>query len=128
MRLSLLLAGLALVLPLPAMGQGQCLQSGGGPYTLEGQLSSGRFRDAAGRPESALLLVLKERICMTGSEEEDKVRGTNRIHVFGDDEATHRRLQGFVGRWVAVTGEPFGAHTSHHHAPIVFRVVNVQTR
>lgn len=113
---------------LPAMSQEQCLQSGGGPYTLEGQLTTGRFRDAAGRPETAFILVLSKPVCMTGQEDEDKVKGTSRVHVFGGEEAMHKRLQGLAGRRIAVTGEPFGAHTAHHHAPIVLSVAKVEAR
>ena len=106
----------------PVFGQEQCLKSGDGPYALEGQLTAGRFRDAANRPESALILILPKSVCMTGDGEEDKVKGTNRVHVFASDEALHKRLQALTGKRITVSGEPFGAHTSHHHAPIVLNV------
>ena len=119
------LVAAALLVCTPAMAQDGCLQSGGGPYTLTGNLAAGRFRDAAGRPETALILTLAKPVCMTGAQDEDKVKATTRVHVFSSDEALHRRLQGMAGRSVTVAGEPFGEHTAHHHAPIVLNVSKI---
>ena len=130
MKLPLLLSAalLTAISAVPAVAQNQCMKSGGGPYTLEGQLGTGRFKDAAGRSETALILTLAKPVCMTGDEEEDRVKCSNKVHVFSGDENVHKRLQGLTGKQITVSGEPFGAHTAHHHAPIVFNATNVDTR
>jgi hypothetical protein len=42
------------------------------------------------------------------------------------DDVLRKRLRSLEGRPVRVTGEPFGEHTAHHHAPIVLRVTHIE--
>ena len=56
----------------------------------------------------------------------DKVEATRRIHVFSMDDALRRKLRTSVGKTVRVSGDAFGEHTAHHHAPIVMRVSRLE--
>jgi len=96
--------------------------------TAEGRLVTGRFRDAAGRPESAYIVQLARPACLRGGDEFDKVDNAGTIHVFSFDDAMRKRIARFVGRAVRVRGKPFGAHTAHHHAPIVMDVTAIEPR
>jgi Domain of unknown function (DUF4431) len=98
------------------------------PAAAEGRLVSGRFTDAAGRPESAFILQLSSPVCLEGSDEFDKVANARAIHVFSATDTIGRRLRTFVGKDVRVRGTPFGAHTAHHHAPIVMDVSEIGPR
>jgi hypothetical protein len=88
----------------------------------EGRLSLGQFEDAAGRPEQAFILTLPVPTCLSGSDEMDNVEDVETIHVYAFDEATAATIKQFVGKDVQVRGTPFGAHTAHHHAPIVMDI------
>jgi uncharacterized protein DUF4431 len=94
----------------------------------EGRLTVGRFSDAAGRPETAYILRLTSTVCLDGAEDDEAVKGTRRIHVFSSNDALARRMQRLLGRKVVVFGQPFGAHTAHHHAPIVLDVSEIGPR
>jgi hypothetical protein len=98
------------------------------PTSAEGRLVGGRFNDAAGRPESAYVLQLASPTCLEGSDDFDKVANARTIHVFSTSDAVTRRLRGFVGKAVRVRGTPFGAHTAHHHAPIMMDVSAIDAR
>jgi hypothetical protein len=94
----------------------------------EGRLTVGRFADAAGRPETAYILQLSAAVCLDDAEDEDAKKGTRTIQIFSSNDGLARRIQGLVGRDVVVFGQPFGAHTSHHHAPIVMTVSEIGSR
>lgn len=96
--------------------------------TAEGRLTTGRFRDAADRPETAYILQLSSPVCLAGAEEEDQVGDTRRLHVAPDNDAVEKRFQSLLGKQVSVQGRPFGAHTAHHHAPIVMIVTKIDAR
>ncbi|MFD0987763.1 DUF4431 domain-containing protein [Methyloligella solikamskensis] len=104
----------------------RCLKAGD-DETLIGVISAGEFEDAAGRPESALILNLEAPECLTGDDENDQIDTAMTVHIFGADDQMHEQLQGAVGKEVLVLGTPFGAMTVHHHAPIVMEVTAVQT-
>ena len=110
----------------PAMAA--CLDASAETAAAEGRLSRGTFQDAAGRKETAFILSLPAPACLTGSDEFDQVPEANRIHVYASDEAVAQTLPRFVGKAVRVTGRPFGAHTAHHHAPIVMDVSRIEAR
>ena len=124
---------LLLVLPIaliclsnsPAFAD-RCMKAGA-EETLVGTISAGEFEDAAGRPESALILNPSEPECLTGEDENDQIDSATTVHIFGADDALHKKLQDAVGQEVLVLGMPFGAITVHHHAPIVMEVTAIQT-
>jgi hypothetical protein len=113
------------MLAFPCLAKAECVGPNA-PLTVEGQIAIGNFHDAADRPESALILTMTSPICLSGPEEEDNVEPTRKLHVYGDDTATQRKLRSFVGKGVRVTGEVFAAHSAHHHAPIVMDVKRVE--
>ena len=96
--------------------------------SAQGRLVSGRFKDAAGRPETAFILRLRATVCLQGSDEFDKVGTAKTIHIFSTKDDVAKRIRGFVGKAVRVRGKPFGAHTAHHHAPIVMDIVDIGPR
>ena len=104
-----------------------CMQ-GGREENAQGRLISGRFKDAAGRPETAFILRLRTTICLQGNDEFDKVRSAKTIHVYSSKDDVAKRIKGFVGKSVRVRGKPFGAHTAHHHAPIVMDVSDIRPK
>lgn len=96
--------------------------------SVQGRLISGRFKDAAGRPETAFILRLRATVCLQGSDEFDKVGNAKTIHIFSTKDEVAKRFKDFVGKAVRVRGKPFGAHTAHHHAPIVMDIVDIGPR
>ncbi len=124
MRLLLLLPiALICLSTSPALADG-CLKAGG-EESVTGTISAGEFEDAAGRPESALILNLSKPTCLTGEDENDQIEATTTVHIFGADDELHKQLQEAVGEEVSVQGMPFGAMTVHHHAPIVMEVSEI---
>jgi hypothetical protein len=109
------------MLAFPCLAKAECVGPNA-PLTVEGELAIGNFHDAADRPESALILTMATPIYLSGPEEDDNVEPTRKLHVYGADTATQRRLRNFVGKGVRLTGEVFVAHTAHQHAPIVMDV------
>jgi len=107
---------------------GDCLKASTAGQAAEGRLIVSQAQDAAGRPEQPYILELPVAVCMTGSTPEDRVEPTTAIHVFSSDDGVHARIGEFVGRTVRVTGNPFPAHTAHHHAPIVMDISEIVAR
>lgn len=96
--------------------------------TAEGWLRSERFKDAAGRREDAYILHVSDAVCLEGSGEFDKVAHARTIHVYSVKPDILKRIRKLVGKAVRVRGTPFGAHTAHHHAPIVMDVREIGPR
>lgn len=109
-------------------GAGECLKVNAAGQAAEGRLVVWQAQDAAGRPERPYILELPVAACLTGSTPEDRVEATTAIHVFSSDDGIHARIGGFVGQTVRVTGDPFPAHTAHHHAPIVMDISEIAAR
>jgi hypothetical protein len=84
------------------------------------------------KPEPAYILRLRESICVTGDTFVDSSRQIDRIQIFPANttkksQVLWKQLRGFVGRSVAVDGrEPFGAHTGHHHAPLLLPITKIR--
>jgi hypothetical protein len=104
---------------------GDCMRSGAGPQAVEGRISVLEATDAADRPETALILTPQSPTCLEAESPEDSVLDAGTVHVFSSDAKIHERLQGAVGETILVWGEPFAAHTAHHHAPIVMDVSKI---
>ena len=64
---------------------------------------------------------------MSGSDEMDKVSSTDAIQIYSTDETVAQSLKQLVGKSVKVKGNPFGAHTAHHHAPIVMEIAEIDS-
>jgi hypothetical protein len=109
----------------PARG---CMQANADGKIAEGQLSIGQFQDAAGRPQSAYILVLPVTACLASDDPDERVDGSDRIHIFASEDRIHRSIHRFVGRTVMVRGRPGAAHTVHHHAPIIMEIQEIDAR
>ena len=104
-----------------------CLKASEANQVAEGRLLSVRItNEAYRRTEQAYILQLPAPACLEGPDEFDKVEKAPRIHVFSMDEALRKRIGRLVGKRVRVSGGPFGAHTAHHHAPIVMRIGTIE--
>jgi uncharacterized protein DUF4431 len=91
----------------------------------EGRLSIASRTDAAGRPEKPYILTLAKPACLTAKDPDDSVESTRTIHIFSTQDKVHARIARFVGKTVLVRGQPFAAHTAHHHAPIVMDISEI---
>ena len=110
-----------------ATAQAGCLKANESDQIAEGRLTSVRITiEAYKLKEQAFILQLAADACLEGPDEFDKVEATRRIHVFSMDDALRRKLRTSVGKTVRVSGDAFGEHTAHHHAPIVMRVSRLE--
>jgi Domain of unknown function (DUF4431) len=105
-----------------------CLKANVEGQTAQGELTIGRARDAAGRPERPYILRVTSNACLDADDPDDVVKSTRTIHVFPAQEKLQLTFRRLVGKPVAVRGSPFTAHTSHHHAPIVMQVSEISPR
>lgn len=119
------LATLALVLGVSSASAQGCMKSNEGEQILEGRLALGTFRDAADRPETAYILTLPVPTCLDASDPDDRVASAKTVHIFSSKDKVHATIKRFVGKTVLVRGNPFGAHTAHHHAPIVMDISEI---
>ena len=127
MRLRYLFVCFALV-PLATSAIAECLKANVEGQNAQGQLTVGRALDAAGRPEKPYILRLTSNVCLDADDPDEVVKNTRAIHVFPAEEKLEPTFRRLVGKTVAVRGNPFPAHTSHHHAPIVMQVKEIQPR
>lgn len=83
------------------------------------------------KPEPTYILQLQKPICVSGDPFIDPKQQIDRVQIFPDDanketQALWKALRQSVGKFVAVEGsEPFGAHTGHHHAPVVLPITKM---
>jgi hypothetical protein len=127
-------------LATPAAAEQRCLDSKlSQPIQLTGTLTRKvfpgppNFEDVrkGDAPEPGYILRLRKPICITGDDfiEQDKL--VERVQIFPDyakrqDKALARELRGSVGKRVVVEGaSPFGAHTGHHHAPVLLPITRI---
>jgi uncharacterized protein DUF4431 len=126
MRL-ILLVTLSLLFLAPASAYAGCLQAEQAKTIIEGVLSEGSFTDANDQPEQAFILKLPVPTCLAGDEQLPETEQVSTIHIYSSDDAVAQSIKGFVGKDVFVQGTPFGAHTAHHHAPIVMDITAIET-
>ncbi len=117
--------GALALLAMPAAAAKVCMQFNEPGQIAEGRLVIGHFKDAADRPETAYILRLPAATCLAAADPEFRVRQARTIHVYASDEKISERIGRFVGKTVMVRGRPFGAHTAHHHAPIVMEITAI---
>jgi hypothetical protein len=101
------------------------MQSNAGPQSAAGKISILEAHDAAERPEKVLILTLAAPVCLDAEDPEEAVAEAKSVHVYSTEDDVHERLQASVGKTIQVWGDPFPAHTSHHHAPIVMDVSKI---
>lgn len=82
-------------------------------------------------PEPTYILKLDDAIRATGDEFVDSNNTIDRIQIFPEFSATENRelskdLRQLVGKRVRVEGKSaFGAHTGHHHAPLLLPITQI---
>jgi hypothetical protein len=125
---STLLASCMIVLATAATGtaRSDCLKETSRSETVTGQLAVVAAADADGRPERPYILSLAEPVCLTASEPDLNVPDTRQIHIYSSMPDVRAAIARLVSRRVRVTGQPFSAHTAHHHAPIVMDVDRIE--
>jgi hypothetical protein len=106
----------------------ECLKANVEGQGAQGRLTIGRAHDAAGRPERPYILRLSASACLDADDPDEAVKNTRTIHVAPADEKMTPAFRRLVGKIVTVRGNPFGAHTAHHHAPIVMLVTEIRPR
>jgi hypothetical protein len=92
---------------------------------VEGKLASITARDAAGRVERPFILTLASPVCLMANDPDDNVQNARTIHIFSSQDKIQRQIARFAGKTVVVRGQPFAAHTAHHHAPIVMDITEI---
>jgi len=125
MRLLLPIA-LTLLVLAPASAYAVCLQSGQATTIIEGVLSEGTFTDPNGQPEQAFILTPLMPTCLADDDHIDESEKVGKIQIFSSNDQMAQSIKNFVGKDVFVQGAPFGAHTAHHHAPIVMDISGIQ--
>jgi hypothetical protein len=118
---------LSLLFLAPASAYAGCLQAEQAKTIVEGVLSEGSFTDANDQPEQAFILKLPVPTCLAGDEQLPETEQVSTIHIYSSDDAVAQSIKNFVGKDVFVQGTPFGAHTAHHHAPIVMDITAIET-
>jgi len=116
------------VLLLASLPAHACLTDKPLMQAAEGRLDVKTAQDAAGRPENPIILRLAKPACLASEDADMRVSSTIEIHVYSTRPGVHAKLKGLLGKSVSVQGQPFGAHTAHHHAPIVMDVSKVEPR
>jgi hypothetical protein len=103
-----------------------CLKANADAQRAQGVLTVGRAKDANGRPERPYILRLDADACLDTEDPDEAVKATRTIHVFPADEKMMPEFKRLVGKPVLVRGNPFPAHTAHHHAPMVMRISAIE--
>src|SRR5262245_46853676 len=76
--------------------------------------------------EPAYILTLDAPACAVGDDFLNASESFDRIQLLPNDARPDRALSVLVGKRVAVQGaSAFGAHTGHHHAPLLVSVKNI---
>ena len=101
-------------------------KSGQATTIIEGVLSEGTFTDANDQPEQAFILTPLMPTCLAGDDNIDESEKVGKIQIFSSNDQMAQSIKNFVGKDVFVQGAPFGAHTAHHHAPIVMDISGIQ--
>lgn len=130
MRAAATFACFLLALPLlsvPATAGG-CLKAAADGQIAEGRLVLGRFKDAAGRPETAYILLLSQPACLDADEADERVDKSAKIHIFSSRDSIHRQIHSFVGKIIQVRGSPAPALTVHHHAAIIMDIAEIDQK
>ena len=112
-------------LALTATSALACMSDQSKQEIAEGKLAIASKRDAAGRLEKPYILTLPSPACLAATDPADSVKSTRTIHIFSTQDKVHAQIAQFIGKTVLVRGQPFAAHTAHHHAPIVMDISEI---
>jgi len=82
------------------------------------------------KPEPTYILRLKKPICILGDEFINPKKQIDRVQVYPDADNNNKslwnELRKLVDKIVVVEGnKPVGAHTGHHHAPLLLPITKV---
>jgi len=81
------------------------------------------------KAETTWLLDLDSPICVNQDTAEPDLnpsqRNVRRVQLVLD-QRTYERYKALLGRRVVATGSLFGAHTAHHHTPVLLTVSNLE--
>ena len=114
-------------LPLSTLAaDAACLKANAEAQRAQGVLTVAQAKDANGRPERPYILRLEANACLDADDPDEAIKATRTIHVFPADEKTMPEFKRLVGKPVLVRGNPFPAHTAHHHAPIVMQISAIE--
>jgi hypothetical protein len=140
LRFAPVLALIGLTLGLASAAHTACLDlKQTNVLSLEGTLN---FRIFAGppnyedvrkgdTPEPTYILTLAEPICASGDEFVDPRDKFSQVQIFPESSdkaapAVSRDLRRWIGKRVVVEGtSAFGAHTGHHHAPLMLPITRI---
>lgn len=84
-------------------------------------------------PEPTYILKLDNTVCAMGDEFVDPNNAIDRIQIYPEFSTAENRelsnnLRRLVGKRVRVEGtSPFGAHTGHHHAPLLLPITRIES-
>jgi hypothetical protein len=118
---------LTLLFLAPGSALAGCLQANAKTTIIEGVLSEKTFADANKQPEQAFILTPLVPTCLEGDDNVDKSEKIGEIQIMSSNDQIAPKIKDFVGQDVFVQGSPFGAHTAHHHAPIVMDITGIDT-
>jgi len=127
MRLRAALIAIAMTATASASQAAECMRANEDGEIAEGSLAQWTFEDAAGRPEQAFIVTLAVPTCLAGADETDNVAKATSIHIYSSDASITGSIKELVGTDVQVRGSAFGAHTAHHHAPIVMDISEIDS-
>jgi hypothetical protein len=85
-----------------------------GATSFKGTIASGEDVNGSGAMEKFQTLKLERPACGPDKSPVDE------LQIYASDTKIH--LAPMVGKKVTIDGEPFAAHTAHHHRPIVVDV------
>ncbi len=77
------------------------------------------------RPETGFYLLLAKAICTAGDDLSDPQRNVRLVQLVLNKEG-YDRLRPYLRQPVRLRGTLFGAHTGHHHAPVLLQFERIE--
>ena len=87
--------------------------------------------DAAGilaSESGANILTVGSPICLQGTEPDDNVAPTSRVHVFPGTEPVQGAMAGLIGKAISVKGKLYGSRSNKFNAPILMEALEVAAK
>ena len=76
----------------------------------------------------AYILTVGSPICLQGTEPDENVAPTTRVHVFPGTEPVQVVMEGLVGKSIAVKGKLYKSHSNKFNAPILMEALEVAAK
>ena len=76
----------------------------------------------------AYILTVGSPICLEGTEPDDNVAPTTRVHVFPGTEPLQSVMESLVGKSIAVKGRLYGSRSNKFNAPILMEALEVAAK